>query len=301
MKAAQIHQYGGPEVLQYEDAPDPKPGPKEVLVRVISTSVNPIDYKLRSGALKALMPLKFPAILGRDLAGEVLSVGQDVTGFGPGDLVMGLTDRCYADLVAIPSDALTRIPDGMTASEVGVLPLVCMTGAQLMERGVHVKEGMRVLVTGALGSVGRVAVHVAMQHGAIVVAGVRAAQREEAQLLRASAVLAMDDEKEIGALPELDAIADTVGGPLLSKLIWRMKKSGVLASVVGKPDLPPGTSIDARSIFAHSDPDRLTQLAIDIREGLFQVPIAHYFPLRDIQQAHQAAEHHPGGKISIEP
>src|ERR1017187_5953272 len=111
MKAVLLHGYGGVDQLSYEDVPEPVPGPGEVLVRVISTSVNPIDYKIRSGMLKVRMPLKFPAILGRDVAGEVRSLSEGVTRFRVGDKVMGLVNRSYAEYLTANADVLARIPE----------------------------------------------------------------------------------------------------------------------------------------------------------------------------------------------
>ena len=109
MKAVRIHAYGGPEQLRYEDAPDPKPALDEVLVKVTATSVNPIDYKLRSGAIKGRMPLEFPAILGRDVSGEVVGVGAEVTTFKSGDRVIGLVNGAYAEYLTAKASVLTAV------------------------------------------------------------------------------------------------------------------------------------------------------------------------------------------------
>jgi NADPH:quinone reductase-like Zn-dependent oxidoreductase len=117
MKAVVLHEYGGPEKLKYEDFPDPIPGDGEVLVRIAATSINPIDYKMRSGAAQARFPLQFPAILGRDLAGTVRSIGPNVTGFAPGDKVIGLGWATYAELTVIKADILTHLPEGLDPVE----------------------------------------------------------------------------------------------------------------------------------------------------------------------------------------
>ena len=110
MKAIVLHEYGGPEKLHYEDTELPKYGDDEVLVRVKATSVNPIDFKLSSGAAKARMPLEFPAILGRDLAGEVVEFGRNVTGFAKGMRVMALANGTYAEYTVVKADVLAPIP-----------------------------------------------------------------------------------------------------------------------------------------------------------------------------------------------
>jgi NADPH:quinone reductase-like Zn-dependent oxidoreductase len=142
-------------------------------VKVAPTSVNPVDWKHRRGFLKEMIPLRLPAILGHDVAGEVAEAGKDVTNFKPGDRVMGLINDSYAEFVTEKAANLARVPEGLDLEQAGVLPLVLLTGAQLIERGVQPHAGDTVLVTGALGGVGRSAVYTAKQRGARVVAGVR--------------------------------------------------------------------------------------------------------------------------------
>ncbi len=298
MKAVQLHEYGGPEKLMYEDVPTPEPGPDEVMLRVISTSVNPVDFKIRKGELKAHMPVQFPVILGRDVAGEVVRVGLDVTRWKRGDLLMGLVNRSYAEFLTARADALARIPEGLDPKDAGALPLILETGAQLIEKGIQPHAGETILVTGAAGSVGRAAVYVAKQHGAHVIAGVRGSQKAETQGAGADSVVALDDDAEIAGLPELDAIADTVGGETIMKVIPKLKKSGRIASVVGKPEAP---GIDVRAVWAQPDPERLYKLAEDVRDGRLTIPVSKRMRLEDIREAHKAAEHNAGGKIELLP
>ena len=224
MKAVLLLGYGGVDQLMYGDFPDPHPAAGEVVVRVISTSVNPIDYKIRSGAMKERMKLEFPVILGRDVAGEVTELGEGVTKFKRGDLVMGLVNHSYAEYLSAKADDLARIPEGLGPKDAGVLPLVTETGAQLIENGVRPRSGETVLVTGAAGGVGRTAVHVAKQHGATVIAGVKHDQKDEAQSLGADRVTALDDEAGLSTIPELDAIADTIGGATIGRLIGKAEE-----------------------------------------------------------------------------
>ena len=113
MKAIVLHEYGGPEELRYEDSDVQEFGDNEVLVRVRATSVNPVDFKIRSGAAKARMPAEFPAILGRDLAGEVVDAGRNVTGFPKGMRVMALANGTYAEFTVAKADVLAPIPDAL--------------------------------------------------------------------------------------------------------------------------------------------------------------------------------------------
>ncbi len=302
MKAVVLHQYGGPEQLRYEDWERPKYGDNEVLVRVMATSVNPIDFKLRSGAARARMPLQLPAILGRDLAGEVVETGRSVTGFSKGMRVMALTNGTYAEYTVAKADALAPIPSALNFEQAAALPLVVTTGAQLIERAVKPKRGQTVLVTGALGNVGRVAVHVARKHGARVLAGVRAAEKAKAAELTVDGVVAIDSEDEIGRLHDLDAIADTVDGMTIQRLLKSIRAGGVLGSVLGVPEGAQSYNVRVEPMMALPDASRLSELAEDSSRGEFTIPIARTMKLEQAQEAHRLAESGGvGGKIILIP
>jgi NADPH:quinone reductase-like Zn-dependent oxidoreductase len=130
MKAVVMHEYGGPEKLKYEDWADPVAGEGELLVRVAASSVNPIDYKLRSGAYQKFWPLQLPAILGRDISGIVRSVGAKVTGFAPGDHVMALGNAAYAELAVVKAADAAKVPEGLDLVEAAALPLVTLTSGR---------------------------------------------------------------------------------------------------------------------------------------------------------------------------
>ena len=289
MKAVQLHGYGGVSQLRYEEVPTPTPGPQEVLVKVAATSVNPIDWKIRRGDLKEVMPLQFPVILGRDVAGEVVETGAKVSQWKPGQKVMGLVNRSYAEFVSAAADAFAPIPEGLDMEQAAALPLVTITGAQLIQH-VQPKRGDTVLVTGALGSVGRTAVYVARQLGARVIAGVRAKQQQEAESLGADQIVAIDDDREIESLPQLDAIADTVGHDVIGRLIPKLKRGGVLGSVLGKPQAAEGKDIRVEAFMAQPDPARLRQLAEAVQGGAFNIPVARTFKLSEAAEAQTLSE-----------
>src|ERR1022692_4666030 len=161
MNAILLHAYGNADQLKYESTDSPKPGKDEVLVKVRATSINPVDWKIRSGAAKERFPVEFPAILGRDLAGEVLEAGSEANRFPVGSRVMGLTWKTYAEECVAKSGVLALIPEGLSFEQAAALPLVLLTGTQLIERAIQLQPGQTVLVTGALGGVGRTAIHVA--------------------------------------------------------------------------------------------------------------------------------------------
>jgi len=301
MKAVVLYEYGDVSKLQVEnDQQEPPFGPDEVRVRVRATSINPIDWKLRSGSARARIPIDFPAILGRDLAGEVADFGRDVTGFQKGMRVMGLANGTYAEFTTVKANILCPIPDRLSFEHAAALPLVVTTGAQLMERGVRIQPGWTVLVTGAVGGVGRTAVHVARKHGARVIAGVKSSQRDEASKLGADRVVALDDAQDVAAPRDLDAIADTVGGETIAKLLKAIKPGGVLGSVLGEPKDAAGMNIQVRAIMAQPDASRLYELAEDVARGEFDIPVAKVFRLDEARKAQDLAEHeHPQGKVLL--
>ena len=169
MKAVVLHEYGGPEKLKFEEnVAQPQIGGGAVLIAAAAASVNPIDWKVRSGMRQKDFPLSFPAILGRDASGVVRAVGVNVNGFKVGDRVLALSNATYAELVAVDESVLTHLPDGVELADAAAIPLIAVTGDQLVRLATNVKKGQVVLITGALGSVGRAAVHTAKKIGAQV-------------------------------------------------------------------------------------------------------------------------------------
>lgn len=301
MKAALLHGYGDVTRIAYEDVPLPEPGPGEVLVKTIAVSINPIDWKLRRGDLKDMMPLEFPAILGRDLSGEVVALGEGVTSLKPGEHVFGLVNHSYAEYVVCKPEDLARTPEALDGVNAAALPLVLLTGAQVIEVGIRPKSGETILITGAVGGVGRTAVHVAKQHGVHVIAGVRASQRGEAERLGADRVIALDDAKEIAGLPELDAIADLVGHETIDRLLPCIRKNGVLATVLGAPPSAKGRDLRVVAVWAQPDSARLEELGQDVARGLFSIPISKRLKLSQIREGQQLAEKGGIGKIVLTP
>lgn len=300
MKAVVLHEYGGPDKLLYEDFADPVPGEGEVLVRQSATSINPVDWKMRSGEAKQFFPVDFPGILGRDVAGIVKALGPGVQGFEPGDKVIALAGRSYAELVVVKASDLAKLPEGMDLVEAAALPLVTLTGEQLVTRGVNVQSGQTVLVTGAVGAVGRSAVWTAKKAGATVIAGVRKKQLEEAGSLGADAVLAIDDAEAIDKLGFVDAVADTVNGETAQKLLGKVKQGGVFASVLGPPanaNLHP--TIRIVPVRAEPDARMLESLAADVRAGHFRIPIDRMLPLEKAGEGQRAAEKGGVGKVLL--
>jgi len=299
MKAVRLHGYGGVDQLKYEEVETPEPKADEVLVKVAATSVNPIDWKLRSGAAKNYMPLTLPVILGRDVSGTIVKVGANVRNPDPGQTVAGLVSQSYAEYVVARPEDLTVIPHGVNVEDTGALPLVVTTGAQLIQH-IRPKPGHLMLITGAVGSVGRAAVYVARTMGVRVIAGVRALQREAANSLGAEQIIAVDNEDEIAALPELDAIGDTVGRELIGKLLPKLKGGGVLGSVLRAPI--ERKDIRVEIFMARPDASLLRNMIDAVRDGKLVIPIAKRMSLRDAAEAQSLAERGSvGGKILLRP
>ena len=291
MKAVVLHEYGGPDKLKYEDVPDPVPKAGQVLVRMTATSVNPIDYKMRSGAMKNFFPLEMPAILGSDVSGIVRNLGPRVSGFNPGDKVMALATQTYAELTIVAAKDLALVPEKLDIVKAGALPLVTLTGEQLITLGTKIQSGQTILVTGAVGMVGRSAVWTAKKAGAKVIAGVKKSQLKEAANLSADHVLALDDAAAVEKLGLIDAVADTVNGETAQNLLAKVKQGGVFASVLGPPaNAKMHPTIKIEPIQVKPDAAILRTLAEDVAAGRFEIPIDRMVPQADAPAAHAAAE-----------
>lgn len=300
MKAVVLHEYGGPEKLKYEDWKDPVAGERQVLVRVSAASVNPIDCKIRSGAMKAFMPVNFPIILGYDFSGVVRAVGSQVTEFAPGDKVFGRASGTYAQLVAADVIGVAKLPEHLDLVDAAALPVITNTGEQLITRGTKIQAGQTVVITGALGAVGRTAVWVARKAGAIVIAAVRSARVKEAASLEANDVIALDDAAALEKLGFVDAVADTIGGEDGETMIGKVKPGGIYATVVGPPanaKLHPTVRVEM--IQSSPDAASMRSLAEEVAAGHLVIPIDRMVPLEDAASAHAAAQKGGIGKVLL--
>lgn len=302
MRAVVLYEYGGPEKLRFEDnVPEPQVSGGTVLIQTAAASVNPIDWKLRSGTRQKDFPLSFPAILGRDVSGVVRAVGVNVRHFKAGDRVLALSNATYAELVAVDDSDVTHLPDGVDLADAAAIPLVAVTGDQLVRLATNVKKDQVVLVTGALGSVGRAAVHTAKKIGAQVIAGVRAKELNDARALGVADVLAIDDDKAIEKFPLVDAIADTVGGEVAAKLIAKVRQGGSFGYTSALPEsaAAQNPTVKIKRVLAKPDPSKVREFADDVRDGKFVLPIGRRMPLRDAAEAHVLGEKGGIGKILL--
>jgi NADPH:quinone reductase-like Zn-dependent oxidoreductase len=302
MKAVRIHEYGGPERLQFDDdVPDPQLHPDSVLIQSAAASVNPIDWKVRSGARQKDFPLSLPAILGRDVSGVVRAVGANVTNFKPGDRVLAFSNATYAERVAVESSIVTHLPDGVNLVDAAAIPLAVLTGDQLVRHATSVKKGETIVITGALGSVGRAAVHTALKMGARVIAGVRKRQLSDARALGAAEVVALDDDEAFTKFPLVDAVADTVGGAVAAKFLSKVKEGGSFGYASVLPEGATATNPGAKvtRVFGRPDASKVREFADDVRDGKFVLPIGHRLPLRDAAEGHRLGEKGGSGKIIL--
>jgi NADPH:quinone reductase-like Zn-dependent oxidoreductase len=302
MKAVVLHEYGPPSNLKYEDFPDPRPGPGEVLVAVRAAGVNPIDWKLRSGAAQKLYPLTFPAILGYDVAGTVRELGEGVKDFAIGDRVFAMTVATYAELCVVKAEELAKIPEGLDMTVAAAVPLVSITGDQLIRKGTVVQPGQTILLTGAVGNVGRCALFAAKEIGAKVIAGVRKSQIEEAKSLGATEAIDLSDDAAIARLGTVDGVADTVGGDIAPKLLAKIKPGGNYGSVLGPPkDAALHPTVNIRPIMSKANAATYIHYGEAIRDKKLTMPIDRIVPLSDAAAAQAAAEKGGVGKIILTP
>ena len=302
MKAVRLYEYGGPENLKFEvDVPEPTLTADSVFVAAAAASVNPIDWKIRSGARQKDFPLTMPVILGYDVSGVVRAVGSNIRTFEPGDRVLAFAGATYAEFVVVEGALLTHLPDGLDLVDAAAIPLVVLTGDQLVKLATRAQTGQAILVSGALGSVGRAAVHSAKKLGAHVIAGVRARQLPEAIALGVSDTVAIDDDTAIAQLALVDGVADTVGGETAAKLFGKVKNGGNFGYASVFPDGVSATnpSVKITRVFARADASKVREFADDIRDGKFVLPVSQRLPLQDASHAHELAQKGGSGKLIL--
>ncbi len=302
MKASVMHEYGGPEVMRYEDFPDPIAGDGEVLIRVAAASVNPVDLMQRSGATAAYMPVQFPGVIGWDVSGTVEALGPGATQFEVGDRVMAWAFHTFAELVTVKAELLARVPEGVDLVDAAALPLVATTGSQLISIASGIEPGQTVLVSGANGGVGRSAVFTALDRGARVIAGVTKKQAAEAQSLRAKEIVALDDAAAFAALGEVDIVANCVRGETAEKLMGKVKSGGTFASVTGRPaNATEFPSVRVVEFVSKQSPQVMAYMAEAVRAGKVAIAIDRRIPLSEASAGMEAVARGGIGKVLLLP
>src|SRR5437773_10379703 len=224
MKAVQIHAFGGPEVLQYEDVPQPQPRPNEILVRVHAASVNPVDWKIREGHLSATLPM----IMGIDFSGVVESVGNGVTKYRSGDAVFGqVADESggYAEYAVAMESDVARKPEELDHIRAAALPVAGLVPWQALFDTANLTAGQTVLIHGAAGGVGSFAVQFAKWKGARVLGTASGAHVEQVRQLGADQVIDYRKTKFEEVARDVDVVLDTIGGETQERS-WRVLKPG---------------------------------------------------------------------------
>lgn len=300
MKAIRIHEYGGPDVLRHEDAPRPDPHDDEILVRVIAAGVNPIDWKIRAGFLKDVLPLPLPWIPGQDFSGVVESLGQGVTAMRSGGEVFGKVDLpcngSYAEYVTVPTSAVALKPRTLDHVHAAAIPLAALTAWQALfgdgqGPGLDLRAGQSVLILGASGGVGSFAVQFAKWKGARVVGTARHGRTEHVRALGADVVIDLDRQRLEDA-GQVDAVLDLVGGAL-QQLVWpQIRRGGALASTMGPPPEAEAKARGVRTIAVatQTDATQLTKIAQLIDDGVVKVVVDKTLPLHAARRAHELLE-----------
>lgn len=303
MKAVRIHAYGEPEVLRFEEAPDPTPNPDEVVVDVRAAGINPLDWKVRSGALAGLMPLSLPAILGWDVAGVVASVGAAASDFRPGDAVFGMIPighpGAYAERAILPESALAPLPPELKPVEAAALPVVGLAAHQLVNGLGDLRAGQTALVLGAAGNVGRLCLALATLRDARVWAAATARDLEQADLPAGVQQFATDEDRLDTASPSVDVLIDTVGGALLEHTVAWVRPGGRVVSTVQPPQIPDGMAVEGHMLQVAPDRAALEQLGQLFADGHLPLPEITTYGLPEAAKAHAAAAAGQTGKLVL--
>jgi NADPH:quinone reductase-like Zn-dependent oxidoreductase len=307
MKAVRIHDYGGPDVLTYEDAPRPTARPGELLIRVHATTVNPFDCAVRAGYLHSYFNYNFPLIIGTDLSGIVEEVGEGVTGFSPGDSVYSRTgvfrDGANAEYaVAFAADVAMK-PQSLDHIHAAAIPHVTLTAWQALFELANLTEGQTILIHAAAGGVGHVATQLAKLHGAKVIgtASVHLDFLDELGVDQAIdyATTAFED-----IVSNVDIVLDLLGGETQQRSWKVLKPGGILISTVQPPSEETALAHGVRQRFVDSAPPigkTLTEVATMVDNGQIKPVVSTILPLEEIRKAHEMVEgRHMKGKLVLQ-
>ena len=302
MKASVVSAYGGPEVMKYQDMPDPEPGAGDVLVEAAGIGINPEDMLERNGDLKDHWTLRFPAIIGLDVSGTVVATGAGVTELKVGDRVCAWSYHTYAELVADKAALFAKVPETMDLADAAAIPLVGVTGSQLISVAGGLQPGQTVLVAGAAGAVGRCAVYMAKELDAHVIAGVQRFQLDQADSIAADETVALDDPAIFATIPQVDVVANALRGKAATALLAKVKDGGTFASVTGEPD---GTKDypKVRVVAFRSKQDRagIAFIADAVNAGKMTIPIGRREELKNAGAAQAAFAKGGIGKVLLTP
>ncbi|MCW2284126.1 NADPH:quinone reductase-like Zn-dependent oxidoreductase [Rhodoblastus acidophilus] len=305
MKVIRFERFGGPEVLHEAEVEPPAPQNTEMLVRNEAAGVNPVDYKIRSGAYPAVKQDRLPYTPGRDVSGVVVACGPDVTRFKPGDAIFampGIERGGYADHVLVREEEAAARPTAVDAVAAGATPLAALTAWQGLFRHGGLKAGQRVLIHGGAGGVGHFAVQFAKAFGAEVATTVSARHVEFAQKLGADVVVDYQTQHFEDEVGDVDLVFDLVDGDTQERSWKVLKVGGALISTLAQPSLEKAAGLVARALrytVEESGPD-LVEIAGLIDAGKVRPVVAKTFGLAEAAQAQQFLQtEHPAGKVVL--
>jgi NADPH:quinone reductase-like Zn-dependent oxidoreductase len=305
MKAARVHRFGPPDVIQLDDIEIPQPGAGEVLVEVHAAGVGPWDGLIRRGG--SVLPQPLPLTLGSDLSGVVEAVGARVTAFAPGDEIFGVSSArftgAYAEHAVAPATKLARKPRRLSHVEAASVPVVAVTALQMLFDHARAAPGERVLILGAAGSVGAYAVQLAGGAGVHVIGTVRGSGAEYLRALGANEVVDVAAARIEDVAP-VDVIIDTVGGDARDRSMGVLARGGRLVSAVSEPDQERAARHDVTAKFMLVDvgTEALTRIAALLDAQQLRTNVGTVLPLADARVAHEMLEGlrpHPHGKIVL--
>jgi NADPH:quinone reductase-like Zn-dependent oxidoreductase len=306
MKAVVIHEYGGPEVLKYEDIPRPEPKGDQLLVRVIAAGVNPVDGMIRSGMFAKEGNRAFPIILGGDVAGVVEKVGNKITKFKAGDPVFAYVNLDnsggYAQCALVTEREAAPKPKSLTYVEAAAVPIVAMTAWQALIDTAKLKSGQTVLIHGGSGGVGSFAIQIAKARGAKVIATASTANQDLLKQLGADVAIDYTKQKFEDAAKDVDVVLDSIGKDTLARSYGVVKKGGIIVSIVARPNQAElqkhGIRGEALSVEPNSE--ELTEIGKLIDQKKIRVIVSQTLPLSEAMKAQeQVATGHTRGKIVL--
>ena len=306
MKAVRIHTYGGPEVLVYEEAPRPQPEKGELLVRVEAAGVNPVDWKIREGYLKEMLPHSLPLIMGWDVSGVVEATGPGVTRFRIDDEVFSrpdlLRNGTYAEYVVIRETEVAVKPESVDHIHAAAIPLAGLTAWKSLIETARLAPGQRILIHGAAGGVGSVAVQLAKWRGAHVIATASAQNHDYLQKLGADEVIDYRKVRFEEVTSKVDVVFDTIGGDTQERSWEVLHEGGILVSIVKPPSAETAAARRVRQAFVFIQPDAavLTELAKLVDTGMLRPYVEAVLPLVEARRAQEMSQGgHVRGKIVL--
>lgn len=303
MKAIQIHEFGGPEVLKLDTITRPEPGAHQVLVRVHAAGVNPVDWKIREGKFGEI---PFPAIMGNDFSGEIEALGPDVTEFRVGESVFGsVADESgsYAEYCLAPTSQIIEKPSSLDHIQAAAVPVTAMTAWQALFDEAKLRRGQKVLIHAAAGGVGNFAVQFAKWKGAYVIGTASADSADLVRKLGAHEVIDYRNTRFEDVVQNADVVFDTIGGETQERSWKVLNRGGVLVSVVQPPSAETAAARGVRGIFMREDAkrnDELIQIAKLLASGQIKINVETVLPLSEARKAQELSQSgHAHGKIVL--